>query len=156
MILGRTPAGLIKTKSDGALGLRAVNCACCGVIPCAAARVSAALKVILENSNTVTVSGGHSAAWDGSYVFIYSTPPDYLNWSIQYIDDLIYVSVFWDGSPSAPPIEAILISEPLTLEDCGGEEDFSIFTTITIQGKSYRAMSFFGDEDPIPLTVTFS
>jgi len=30
MILGRTPAGLIKTKSDGALGLRAVNCACCG------------------------------------------------------------------------------------------------------------------------------
>jgi len=30
MILGRTPEGLIKTKSDGALGLRAVNCACCG------------------------------------------------------------------------------------------------------------------------------
>ena len=28
MILGRTPEGLIKTKSDG--GLRAVNCACCG------------------------------------------------------------------------------------------------------------------------------
>jgi len=27
MILGRTPAGLIKTKTDG--GLRAVNCACC-------------------------------------------------------------------------------------------------------------------------------
>jgi len=27
MILGRTPAGLIKTESDG--GLRAVNCACC-------------------------------------------------------------------------------------------------------------------------------
>ena len=30
MILGRTPEGLIKTKSDGALGLRAVECACCG------------------------------------------------------------------------------------------------------------------------------
>jgi len=28
MVLGRTPAGLIKTKTDG--GLRAVNCACCG------------------------------------------------------------------------------------------------------------------------------
>jgi len=27
MILGRTPAGAIKTKTDG--GLRAVNCACC-------------------------------------------------------------------------------------------------------------------------------
>jgi len=38
MILGRTPDGLIKTKSDGALGLRAVNCACCappgGLCPC--------------------------------------------------------------------------------------------------------------------------
>jgi hypothetical protein len=28
MTLGRTPAGAIKTKTDG--GLRAVNCACCG------------------------------------------------------------------------------------------------------------------------------
>ena len=28
MILGRTPSGAIKTKTDG--GLRAVNCACCG------------------------------------------------------------------------------------------------------------------------------
>ena len=32
MILGRTPAGLIKTKTDG--GLRAVNCACCNPCPC--------------------------------------------------------------------------------------------------------------------------
>jgi hypothetical protein len=32
MILGRTPAGAIKTKSDG--GLRAVNCACCAVAQC--------------------------------------------------------------------------------------------------------------------------
>jgi hypothetical protein len=35
MILGRTPSGAIKTKTDG--GLRAVNCACCGgggIIPC--------------------------------------------------------------------------------------------------------------------------
>ena len=30
MVLGCTPEGLIKTKSDGGLGLRAVNCACCG------------------------------------------------------------------------------------------------------------------------------
>jgi hypothetical protein len=34
MILGRTPAGAIKTKTDG--GLRAVECACCGgnLCPC--------------------------------------------------------------------------------------------------------------------------
>ena len=30
MILGRTPEGLIKIKKDAPLGLRAVNCACCG------------------------------------------------------------------------------------------------------------------------------
>ena len=30
MILGRTPEGLIKIKKDEPLGLRAVNCACCG------------------------------------------------------------------------------------------------------------------------------
>ena len=30
MILGRTPEGLIKTKSDSPLGLRAINCTCCG------------------------------------------------------------------------------------------------------------------------------
>jgi len=34
MILGRTPVGLIKTKSDGTLGLRVVNCACCGECGC--------------------------------------------------------------------------------------------------------------------------
>jgi len=32
MILGRTPEGFIKTKSDGGLGLRAVNCACCELL----------------------------------------------------------------------------------------------------------------------------
>ena len=30
MILGRTSSGAVKTKSDGTLGLRAVECACCG------------------------------------------------------------------------------------------------------------------------------
>jgi len=34
MIIGRTPEGLIKTKSDSPLGLRAVNCACCGGCNC--------------------------------------------------------------------------------------------------------------------------
>jgi hypothetical protein len=33
MIIGRTPGGLIKTKTAG--GLRAVNCACCGGPSCA-------------------------------------------------------------------------------------------------------------------------
>lgn len=33
MILGRTPEGLIKIKKDDPLGLRAVNCSCCGGEP---------------------------------------------------------------------------------------------------------------------------
>lgn len=33
MILGRTPEGLIKIKTDDPLGLRAVPCACCCVLP---------------------------------------------------------------------------------------------------------------------------
>jgi hypothetical protein len=32
MTIGRTPSGAIKIKTDSPLGLRAVNCACCG--PC--------------------------------------------------------------------------------------------------------------------------
>jgi len=34
MTLGLTSTGAIKTKSDSPLGLRAVNCACCGTCPC--------------------------------------------------------------------------------------------------------------------------
>ena len=152
MILGRTPAGAIKIKTDG--GLRAVNCACCGVIiPCGAARVSAELKAILENSNTVTVSGGHSAAWDGSFVNISPAPPDYINWSIQYIDDFIFVGILGDTASNP---EVNLISEPLTVKDCGGEEWFTGYITITIQGIPYRAYDFFGDEPRFPYTVTFS
>ena len=37
MILGRTPEGLIKIKKDDPLGLRAVNCACCGGCLCGSA-----------------------------------------------------------------------------------------------------------------------
>lgn len=61
MILGRTPAGAIKTKSDG--GLRAVNCACCN--PCPEITeyyivISEAMFNALRAGGSVSASGGGS------------------------------------------------------------------------------------------------
>ena len=57
MILGRTPEGLIKTKTDG--GLRAVNCACCGGGCSCGVTIPQALRDIVANAtiNTITMFG---------------------------------------------------------------------------------------------------
>jgi hypothetical protein len=57
MILGRTPAGLIKTKTDG--GLRAVNCACCNTCGCDQISIPQALRELVANAtiDTVTILG---------------------------------------------------------------------------------------------------
>jgi hypothetical protein len=55
MILGRTPAGAIKTKTDG--GLRAVNCACCGTCGCGTVRLPSHLFETLKNATSATVWG---------------------------------------------------------------------------------------------------
>jgi len=53
MILGRTPEGLIKTKSDGGLGPRAVECACCcPPIPCPYVKIKNQSLIALLNSAT--------------------------------------------------------------------------------------------------------
>ena len=72
MILGRTPAGAIKTKSDG--GLRAVNCACCNTCPCALT-IPQALRELVANAtiDTVTILG-YSAD------FFYPDYPDVGSW----------------------------------------------------------------------------
>ena len=54
MTLGRTPAGAIKTKSDG--GLRAVNCACCVNCGCDTA-ISGDLLQTMRNATTGTCNG---------------------------------------------------------------------------------------------------
>jgi hypothetical protein len=58
MILGRTPEGLIKTKTDG--GLRAVNCACCGC------------DFTIETAKTTTISLAYNfnistTSWSGQF-----------------------------------------------------------------------------------------
>jgi len=54
MILGRTPEGLIKTKSDG--GLRAVNCACCVSCGCYQISIPLELRPLFENANLSNLS----------------------------------------------------------------------------------------------------
>ena len=64
MILGRTPEGLIKTKSDG--GLRAVNCACCGGCGCYSISIPIELRSLFENANISNLSAfGVPAAFFG-------------------------------------------------------------------------------------------
>jgi hypothetical protein len=67
MILGRTPEGLIKTKSDGALGLRAVNCACCSVAcGCYSISIPLELRSLFETANLSNLSAfGVPAAFFG-------------------------------------------------------------------------------------------
>ena len=67
MILGRTPGGAIKTKSDG--GLRAVNCACCETFQ---------LEITYDWSGTdmydldsSTQAFGETVGWDCENVEIY-------------------------------------------------------------------------------------
>jgi hypothetical protein len=57
MILGRTPAGLIKIKKDSPLGLRAVNCACCNPCGCSSTLIPASLRETLENATSAFIWG---------------------------------------------------------------------------------------------------
>jgi len=74
MILGRTPEGLIKTKTDG--GLRAVNCACCGPkcipfsgsIPDFFAPISKSVGEALSAMPQMSVNFSASGTFDGNPV----------------------------------------------------------------------------------------
>lgn len=65
MILGRTPAGLIKTKSDG--GLRAVNCACCAPPPIGCCAYTA--SGILNGLYTATDLPDEIKVYNGGFGF---------------------------------------------------------------------------------------
>jgi len=70
MILGRTPGGLIKTKTDG--GIRAVNCACCrpqciqynGSIPDFYAPISKSVGEALSAMPQMSVNFSASGTYD--------------------------------------------------------------------------------------------
>ena len=63
MILGRTPAGAIKIKTDG--GLRAVNCACCNPCGCSTA-ISGDLLQTLRTATTGTCNGASPTSFTAS------------------------------------------------------------------------------------------
>jgi hypothetical protein len=66
MILGRTPEGAIKIKTDEeGGGLRAVNCACCVNCGCATA-ISGDLLQTMRNATTGTCNGASPLSFNAS------------------------------------------------------------------------------------------
>jgi len=55
MTLGRTSTGAVKIKADGTLGLRAVECACCGPCTCVFSDGDVVTITALGKSSTVTI-----------------------------------------------------------------------------------------------------
>ena len=78
MTLGRTPAGAIKTKSDG--GLRAVNCACCGGCGCLGVKLPSHLFQTLKNATSAIVWGTNS----DEFLPNPAPPFDFLLWSMRW------------------------------------------------------------------------
>jgi hypothetical protein len=143
MILGRTPEGAIKTKTDG--GLRAVNCACCEPLVCGCSPMSAAVKTVIASATQVTVNG-NSQAWNGSNASYLQLPPT-LSWYITYNAGIL--CFLGDNGDNTVK----LLPEPLTIPECEGFP-FSSTETITIQGEAYRSLNFFSI--PLPVTISFS
>ena len=56
MTLGRTSSGAIKIKTDSP-GLRAVECGCCGELPCTQVRIIEPILGIMRNISSITCFG---------------------------------------------------------------------------------------------------
>ena len=145
MILGRTPAGLIKTKSDGG-GLRAVNCACCNPCGCYSISIPSALRPLFENANISNLSAfGVSAAFFGYLKaefsggiandlwyadFTYSLPEVY---PIQYLGMGFYYQkstgclTMGNGAPEFPDIEGYPTGVPYDY-DAGLVPEVTLYT----------------------------
>jgi hypothetical protein len=127
MILGRTPAGAIKIKTDSPLGLRAVECACCNTCPCGVT-IPQALRELVANAtiDTITMFGlppiyfypaGENPFWQAGWGYDGFSTPILLNAEIFYYPETgcLYTSGFyteWNGAglqPSPnPPFGSIL------------------------------------------------
>ena len=146
MILGRTPEGLIKIKTDEeGGGLRAVECACCGEAVCGCSSVSATLKQIIESATMVSVNGA-SVAWNGNFA---QRQPDEnpLYFIISYESGTICV---YADEPVFAMNTAQLAPEPLFCP----LTPFSVIGFITINGVEFR--SYFAFPNPWTVSVVFS
>jgi len=160
MTLGLTSSGAVKTKSDGALGLRAVECACCAVAQCLSFPVSETLKAIIESATQISINGISPeqndlvvAAWNGSYFSYYSgdhpLPEPQVNILIQYSNGILF-GVYEDLATD----ESLgFLPEPVMPQECSPGDDTGI-TTINVNGNDIR--SFWAFADAVDLTITFS
>ena len=152
MILGRTPAGAIKIKSDG--GLRAVNCACCDTCGCDTA-ISGDLLETLRNATTGTCNGasptyfnasggGFGAAWYVSGTFY--------NCALSVLTNcFLFGADNFQNTMASGPAELCCPTDapfPITCED----------VTYTINGKKFTAHTenFGFGADVTPPTFVFS
>ena len=132
MVLGRTPAGAIKIKTDG--GLRAVNCACCGpqdFQPCCDC------PPVLVGFNFSVIGGPISFTQINNY----NLESDCEDGIIRFCDDLFDASGEGTETPSGTPFNfaaAALGREGANLASCGWalflEAEFELYVTATIQG----------------------
>ncbi len=145
MIIGRA-AGKIKIKPDLPLGLRTVECACCGGGGCRCSPMSAAVKDAIASATQVTVNS-LSIPWNGSTASSGVQPFGILSWEISFSGGTL--CFFGDNGNNT----VALLPEPLTPQECE-LLPFSSTDTITIQGEAYRSVNYFGD--PLPVTISFS
>ena len=97
MILGRTPEGLIKIKKDDPLGLRAVNCACCGC-GCYSISIPSALRPLFETANISNLSAFGVPAASFEYLGAEFSGG---------IENDIWFADFTDNLPAVYPIEYV-------------------------------------------------
>jgi len=148
MILGRTPAGLIKTKSDGALGLRAVNCACCVPLVCGCMYAPSNLISIIESATNVSVNG-ISQPWNGSFASYNGNPPiDFILWTVSYADGVICAVIDDTGLNTVK-----FAPEPFTAEECWFPG--AAIINGSLNGQTVRAAEAFPGY-PLSLDVVFS
>ena len=149
MILGRTPEGLIKTKSDGALGLRAVNCACCVPLVCGCMYAPSNLISIIESATNVSVNG-ISQPWNGSFASYNGNPPiDFILWTVSYADGVICAVIDDNGLNTVK-----FAPEPFTAEECW-PTPFAAIINGSLNGQTVRAAEAFPGY-PLSLDVVFS
>ena len=180
MILGRTPAGLIKTKSDG--GLRAVTCACCGCGCYGTKLTGAALATMLEviargyflsftfNGLEFGYTNIISQGGDNYLVEVFDWP----DWPTEDPDIVLQAGIFyfstidncmsWDCYKSYTPTEDILGNFQFgrSTPECGctSEDDLCSEYIVTINDQEFKGSLYNGYGAypllPFPIDLIFS
>jgi hypothetical protein len=140
MTLGLTSSGAVKIKTDG--GLRAVNCACCGVCDCDVVRSTATPELIelLQNATGATLNGIAAGSFD-FYSNDPETNPDWpISWQASWcfnIDDCSKHFLYaqwngWETDPTSDSYKCFIMfgvrdSDPPQMID-----DFPVFRTLKL------------------------